>query len=81
MWYNDCIGIYGYPETCPEVHWEVLAVKKATRQTQYKILSIDPWLKPYYKDIALRMSRHSDTRKVLLGDKADLSSFANGYLY
>ena len=54
---------------------------KATRPTQYKIMSIDPWLQPYYNDIALRMERHANTRKQLLGDKADLSSFANGYLY
>ena len=51
---------------------------KATRPTQYKIMSIDPWLQPYYKDIALRMDRHANTRKQLLGDKPDLSSFANG---
>ena len=51
------------------------------KQTQYKILSIDPWLQPYYSDIALRMERHANTRKALLGDMADLSSFANGYLY
>ena len=56
-------------------------MKKAPKQTQYKILSIDPWLQPYYSDIALRMERHANTRKALLGDMADLSSFANGYLY
>ena len=60
---------------------EVLTGMKATRPTQYKIMSIDPWLQPYYNDIALRMERHANTRKQLLGDKADLSSFANGYLY
>ena len=55
--------------------------RSASKQPQYKILTIDPWLKPYYSDIALRMQRHADTRRALLGDKADLSSFANGYLY
>ena len=54
---------------------------KANRPTQYKIMSIDPWLQPYYNDIALRMERHANTRKQLLGDRADLTSFANGYLY
>ena len=54
--------------------------KKAPRKS-YKLLSIDPWLQPYANDIALRMQRHTDTRKTLLGDKADLASFANGYLY
>ena len=56
-------------------------MKKAPRQKQYKILSIDPLLKPFYNDIALRMERNAATRKALLGDKADLSSFANGYMY
>ena len=55
--------------------------RSASKQPQYKILTIDPWLKSYYSDIALRMQRHADTRRALLGDKADLSSFANGYLY
>ncbi len=56
-------------------------MKKAPRKKQYKIISIDPFLKPYYNDIALRMDRNSVTRKALLGKKADLSSFANGYMY
>ena len=55
--------------------------RKAVKRAQYKILSIDPYLKPYYNDIDLRMQRHAETRRILLGDKADLSSFANGYLY
>jgi len=54
---------------------------KANRPTQYRIMSIDPWLQPYYNDIALRMERHANTRKSLLGDETDLASFANGYLY
>ena len=49
--------------------------------TQYKLLEIDPWLQPYYNDIDLRMNRHAQTRKALLGDNGDLVSFANGYLY
>lgn len=56
-------------------------MKKSPQNTQYKIMSIDPWLQPYYNDINLRMERHAATRKALLGDMADLSSFANGYLY
>ena len=31
--------------------------RSASKQPQYKILTIDPWLKPYYSDIALRMQR------------------------
>ena len=57
-------------------------MKRSTeKQPQYQILSPDPWLKPYYNDISLRMQRHADTRQALLGDRADLASFANGYLY
>ena len=56
-------------------------MKKSPQNVQYKIMSIDPWLSPYYNDINLRMERHAATRKALLGDMADLSSFANGYLY
>ena len=44
-------------------------------------MSIDPYLQPFYNDIALRMQRHADTRQQLLGSMEDLSSFANGYLY
>ena len=56
-------------------------MKKAVKPVQYKILSIDPWLKPFYNDIELRMRRYNDVRRQLLGDKVDLSSFANGYMY
>ena len=55
-------------------------MRTPAKKKNYKLISIDPWLKPYYSDIALRMQRHADTRKALLGDKADLASFANGYL-
>ena len=56
-------------------------MKKAPSKIPYKILSIDPWLQPYYNEIALRMERNNDVRRKLLGDKADLASFANGYMY
>ncbi len=56
-------------------------MKRIKKQTNYKILSIDPWLKPYYKDIALRMELNTTVRQKLLGNKADLASFANGYMY
>ncbi|MBE5809289.1 MAG: 1,4-alpha-glucan-branching enzyme [Clostridiales bacterium] len=54
---------------------------RVNNKKQYRILSIDPYLQPFYKDIELRMQKNADTRTRLLGDKADLSSFANGYLY
>ena len=56
-------------------------MKKSPKKKQYKIMSIDPYLQPFYNDISLRMQRHADTRQQLLGDKSDLPAFANGYLY
>ena len=56
-------------------------MKKTAEQVRYKILSIDPWLKPFYRDIDLRMQRNTEVRRQLIGDGADLSSFANGYMY
>ncbi len=56
-------------------------MKKTNKQIPYRILSIDPYLKPYYADIALRMRLNTEVRRTLLGDKADLPAFANGYLY
>ena len=52
------------------------AVKK-----KYRIMAIDPYLKPFEKDIQLRMGRLAEVRKALLGDTGELYSFANGYIY
>ena len=56
-------------------------MKRASRKTPYRILTLDPLLKPYAADVALRMERNAAVRKQLLGDSAELSAFANGYLY
>lgn len=61
----------------PEV--EVISLKRT--DTQQKIMKIDPWLQNYASDIRLRMDRHAEVRRTLLGDHADLTSFANGYMY
>lgn len=61
----------------PEV--EVISLKRT--DTQQKIMKIDPWLQNYASDIRLRMNRHAEVRRALLGDHADLTSFANGYMY
>lgn len=47
----------------------------------YKILKIDKYLKPYEKDINLRMSNYYDMRQKLLQDSDNLVDFANSYLY
>ena len=56
-------------------------MKRASRKTPYRILTLDPLLKPYAADVALRMERNAAVRKQLLGDSAALTAFANGYLY
>ncbi len=50
-------------------------------ETSQKIMKIDPWLQNYASDIRLRMNRHAAVRRELLGERADLTSFANGYIY
>ena len=47
----------------------------------YKILSIDPCLIPYEKDINLRMDCYKQKKKELLGKEKRLVDFANGYKY
>lgn len=54
---------------------------RANSSRKLKILSIDPWLAPYQSDLKLRMERYQQTRKQLLGEEGELTSFANGYLY
>jgi 1,4-alpha-glucan branching enzyme len=46
-----------------------------------RILDIDPWLKPFEKDLQLRMERYQALKKVLLGSAPTFSDFANGHLY
>ena len=46
-----------------------------------RLLNIDPGLTPYRQDILLRLNRANDTTMRLMGDKEDLESFADGYMY
>ena len=48
---------------------------------QYKILENDANLRPFEKDIALRMERFENKKKQLLKNSATLSDFANAHLY
>lgn len=48
---------------------------------QLKILEIDPWLAPFEKDLALRMSRYQELKKALLGETESFVDFANGHHY
>lgn len=55
--------------------------KKQTKPTTFGILEIDPWLKPYKRDVNMRMKRYESLKKALLKDGETLSSFANGHLF
>lgn len=47
--------------------------------TDLKILTIDPWLTPYEKDLMLRMNRYTEVKKTLLGEGSGFKDFANGH--
>ena len=47
----------------------------------YKIFKIDPYLKPFEKDIDLRMQNFAQKKNELLDKAASLCDFANGYEY
>ena len=47
----------------------------------YKILELNPQLKPFEGDIQLRMDRYAETKKRLVPQGGTLDSFANAHLY
>ena len=48
--------------------------KIQVKKVDYEILEIDPWLKPYARDINLRMQQYNRVRAQILGDsEKDLS--------
>jgi len=46
---------------------------------ELKILTIDPWLKPYSADLIHRQERYGDVKKTLLGEGGTFKDFANGH--
>ncbi len=48
---------------------------------KHKILTLDPYLKPYEKDFDLRMRNYRRTKKRLLAPGQKLVDFANGHLF
>ena len=48
---------------------------------QYRIFACDPGLKPYKKDIVLRMENYYKTKADLLITNQQLSDFANAHLF
>ncbi|MBK5239945.1 alpha-amylase family glycosyl hydrolase [Clostridium sp.] len=51
------------------------------KKNNIKILDIDPYLKPFEKDISLRVNKYKETKKVLLSNYPNFKSFANGNLF
>ncbi len=47
----------------------------------YRILQLDPGLRPYERDIALRMDNYKKKKRELLGKNGSLVDFANAHLY
>ena len=56
-------------------------MKEKIKPRNYRILTVDPYLKPYADGIRRRMEHYENTRAALVGEKGDLSAFANGYMY
>lgn len=54
---------------------------KQKKNKHFKIMDIDPYLKPFESDIQLRMKSYSNCKKKLLGNHQNFESFANGNLF
>jgi len=50
-------------------------------KTKIKIIEYDPYLKPYEKDLTLRMDNYKRIKAKTLGEADSLPDFANGYNY
>ncbi len=55
------------------------AANSKTVNPDLGIFKLDPWVKPYEEDIALRMRRYEGVRKSLLGETGTFKDFANGH--
>lgn len=53
----------------------------AKQESDLRILSIDPWLKPFAKDLTLRMNHYQTVRQSLLGESGCFKDFANGHQF
>ena len=51
------------------------------KQETLRILEIDPYLKPFEKDLTLRMELYRKKKKELVGARGSLTDFANGHRY
>ncbi|UWG97127.1 alpha-amylase family glycosyl hydrolase [Dehalobacter sp. DCM] len=55
--------------------------KKSSAKVELKILEIDPSLKPFRKDLELRINHYHEVKQVLLGNRISFRDFANGHHY
>jgi 1,4-alpha-glucan branching enzyme len=58
---------------------QITANENASTETGLKILELDPLLKPYKKDLELRLNCYTQVKKSLLGETRKFKDFANGY--
>ena len=56
-------------------------MKEKVRKKNYRIFTVDPYLKPFEGEVLRRMEHYQKTRAALLGPDGDMISFANGHLY
>ncbi len=52
-----------------------------TPNKKYKIIEIDPYLKPYEKYIDIRMKNYQSFKKIILKKGEKIKDFANGHLF
>ncbi len=76
----DLIGSDCYTVEQLRLLFEVPEQRKENTMA-YKITKIDPYLKPFEKDIALRMDNYVRKRTELVGEDGSLVDFANGHHY
>ena len=54
-------------------------MKRGNVMKTLRILEIDPYLKPFEKDLELRMELYKKKKKELVGARGKLTEFANGH--
>ncbi len=78
---NFFVGFYSFLYILIIKGMLLMDINKTNETKTYKILEIDPYLKPFESDLNLRMDIYNKTLKSLLGGNESLVDFANGYMY
>ncbi|MDD2234263.1 MAG: alpha amylase C-terminal domain-containing protein [Desulfitobacteriaceae bacterium] len=58
---------------------QITGKNTSSTEKDLKILEIDPWLKPFRKDLELRQNCYTQVKKLLLGENGRFKDFANGH--